>query len=333
MSINKEISFSPSVTIDNFLPRNRNDVHPDEILAGLTGDKKYISSIFFYDETGSRLFEAITQLPEYYLYHTELELLSEVAPLVCSSKQCVDIVEIGSGDCSKISILLEAIPPAGRKTVRYIPVDISPSALEKSSRMLNSRFPGVEFHGVAANFIDQLNFIPEGNRRFFCFLGSTLGNLSSQQSLRFLRRIRENMHPGNELLMGLDMVKDTGVLERAYNDSAGVTAEFNLNILKVVNRHAGTNFDPDDFLHVAFYNPAHSRIEMHLKANRDVEVESPHLEERIVVRRGEMIHTENSHKFTRKQIHRLAERAGLTIREIFTDRREWFSLVYLVRKL
>jgi L-histidine N-alpha-methyltransferase len=244
----------------------------------------------------------------------------------------IDIVELGSGDCSKISILLEAVPSRFLRSVRYIPVDVSQSVVEESAAILVSTFPGMSIHGVVADFMKQLDLIPKGLRRFFCFLGSTVGNLSKEDAIGFFRNLGKAMRTGDMLLLGTDMVKDKEILEKAYNDSAGVTAEFNLNILNVVNNIANTNFHPEAFEHMAFYNEELSRIEMHLKAIEDLEVVSPFIEENIIIRKGETIHTENSHKFTSERIEDFASAACLEIQHIFSDEKKWFSLILLAKK-
>ncbi|MHC4166608.1 MAG: L-histidine N(alpha)-methyltransferase [Planctomycetota bacterium] len=321
-----------TATVDNFLLKIGRDAVVRSIVDGLTSREKYISCIYFYDAVGSKLFERITRLPEYYLARTEKSLLGEAAFYICNELKDIDIVELGSGDCSKISILLEAIPPHFLRSVRYIPVDVSQSVVEESVAILVSTFPGMSIHGVVADFMKQLDLIPKGLRRFFCFLGSTVGNLSKRDAIGFFRILGETMRAGDMLLLGADMVKSRDVLERAYNDSEGVTAEFNLNILNVVNNIASTNFRPEAFEHVAFYNEEFSRIEMHLKAKEGVEVESPFIKGKIIIRKGESIHTENSHKFTHEYIKDFALAAGLEIQHIFSDEREWFSLILLAKR-
>ncbi|MFW6121563.1 MAG: L-histidine N(alpha)-methyltransferase, partial [Petrotogales bacterium] len=168
--------------------------------------------------------------------------------------------------------------------------------------------------------------------KVFCFLGSTIGNLSMKKAQQFLVQLSEIMHSGDLLLLGFDMVKNKDILEKAYNDSKNVTERFNKNILNVVNSHIGTNFDPDNFEHVAFYNERFSRIEMHLKAIKDIEISCPSLPSNIYIEKGDTIHTENSYKFTDENVKSLAFGAGLEIQNIFTDRNKWFSLVQLIKK-
>jgi L-histidine N-alpha-methyltransferase len=320
------------VTVDNFLLKIGTDAVVQHITEGLTSREKYISCIYFYDAVGSKLFEKITRLPEYYLARTEKSLLAQAAVHICNELKNIDIVELGSGDCSKISILLEAVPSRFLRSVRYIPVDVSQSVVEESAAILVSTFPGMSIHGVVADFMKQLDLIPKGLRRFFCFLGSTVGNLSKKDAAGFFHNLGEAMRNEDMLLLGADMVKSKDVLEKAYNDSQGVTADFNLNILNVVNDIASTNFPPEAFEHVAFYNEELCRIEMHLKAKQDLEVTSPIINENIIIKKGETIHTENSHKFTRQHIEDFASTAGLEIQHIFTDEKKWFSLILLAKK-
>jgi len=321
-----------TVTVDNFLLKIGTDAVVRHIAEGLTLREKYISCIYFYDAVGSKLFERITRLPEYYLARTEKSLLGQAAFYISNELKNIDIVELGSGDCSKISILLEAIPSRFLPSVRYIPVDVSQSVVEESAAILVSTFPGMSIHGVIADFMKQLDLIPKGLTRFFCFLGSTVGNLSKRDAIEFFHNLGKAMRTGDMLLLGTDMVKDKDILAKAYNDSEGVTAEFNLNILNVVNNIANTNFHPEAFEHVAFYNEECSRIEMHLKAKEDLEAISPFIEERIIIGKGETIHTENSHKFTPERIKDFASTAGLEIQHIFSDEKKWFSLILMAKK-
>ena len=241
------------------------------------------------------------------------------------------IVELGSGDCSKISILLEAIHEDHLKTIKYIPVDLSQSAIEESANLLSERYPLVKIHGIVADFMRQLPLIPKAINRLFCFFGSTIGNLHRKQSLEFIVNISENMLPGDQLLLGLDMVKSKSILENAYNDNKQVTAAFNKNIMNVVNSLADTDFNPDHFEHVAFYNDEEARIEMHLKAKKSVEVICPYMDKKITIQKGETIHTENSYKFTAKHISHFGLYSGLEINNVFSDPENRFSLVQLIK--
>ena len=317
------------VAIEHSLTKPGAEAIIESIAAGLYSEKKHISCVYLYDAVGSKLFEKITGLDEYYPARIEKSLLKDAAIYICDFLRDADIVELGSGDCSKISILLDAVPSHCLHSLRYIPVDVSHSAIDESARILSGRFPGITINGVIADFMNQLDIVPDGSKRFFCFLGSTIGNLSRTDALDFITYLGEIMSSGDMLLLGADMVKDIDMLEKAYNDSQGITAEFNLNILNVVNSLAKTDFVPGKFEHLAFYNDKLSRIEMHLKAGEDMEIASPLIDENIFIRKGETIHTENSHKFTLEHLEGLSLAANLEIEHIFTDENKWFSLVLM----
>jgi L-histidine N-alpha-methyltransferase len=295
---------------------------------GLSRTPRRISSMFFYDDRGSRLFEQITQLPEYYPTRIEKGLLDTFARDQGARLSDLDIIELGSGDCSKISLILDAVAAECMASIRYIPVDVSEFAIRQSADRLASLYPGLSVRGQVADFLTQLECLPSPRQRLFCLLGSTIGNLSVTQREAFVQSLSRAMQPGDEFLLGVDLVKPVQVLHRAYNDSQGVTAEFNRNILRVINDLAGTDFDPGRFDHVALYNPDHARVEMHLRATMDMEVTSPHAGmDRLELRRDEMIHTENSHKFTTAQVTELLERTGLSVVSCLQDARQWFALL------
>ncbi|MEX0980719.1 MAG: L-histidine N(alpha)-methyltransferase [Bacteroidales bacterium] len=316
--------------ISNFLQAESESEVVDTIFRGLSSAPKHISSRFFYDATGSRLFEEITTLPEYYPTRTEMSILQRVAGDVLSHNHYSDIVELGSGDCSKISVLLDACEEKQMNELRYFPVDVSEDAVLKSANELVDKYPGLKVHGILADFMKHLQILPGEGNRLICFFGSTLGNLENDQAIDFLRHVKRSMKKGDALLLGLDMAKDIRVLEKAYNDQQGITAKFNMNILQVVNQVAGTNFDPVNFQHMAFFNPERSRIEMHLKAMKEQVISSPHFSETIFIKKGETIHTENSRKFTHDDITELANASDLSIQGIYNDQKDYFSLVQLI---
>lgn len=327
----ESIAVNRQMRVDNYLPRVGNESVATEILDGLRAGKKRISSKYFYDATGSKLFEAITRLPEYYPTRTERPLIKAAAERIAQNVDLSDIVELGSGDCSKVSILLERIQPSAARTIRYIPVDVSQTSIEGSADILMAAFPHLVIHGIVADFTIHLDRIPNGNKRLFCFFGSTIGNFSTDQIERFFTHLSTTLHSGDRLLVGLDRVKEKQILENAYNDREGTTAAFNRNILNVVNDLAETNFNPQGFGHLAFYNEADQRIEMHLEARMDMIVTSPHLNDPLIVEQGERIHTENSHKFTDAAIAALAVDHGLAIEAAYTDRNQWFSLIQYIK--
>ena len=199
----------------------------EEMLAGLIAAQKHLPCKFFYDEAGSKLFEQITRLEEYYPSRTEKSILKRHAGELMRGAEGASLVEIGSGDCSKISILLQALPRAIIKTSTYVPVDVSLSAIEESRCKLEERFGAIEVCGIVADFMQQIHLVSQHENRIFCFFGSTIGNLDRRDAVRFVAKLGKLIKTGERLLLGLDMVKDKAVLERAYNDEKGVTARFN----------------------------------------------------------------------------------------------------------
>lgn len=332
----------PLRKLDNM--KNNNDIHEKvlsvqdflisenrvELIEGiyhdLTKSQKQISSRFFYNDAGSELFEEITSLPEYYPTRTEKAILLENAANILGDFASIDIVELGSGDCSKISILLDAIPQNQISNVRYIPIDVSEAAILKSADILSLKYPGLKIHGLLADFMKHLDSLPGNSPRLICFFGSTLGNLTRKQANEFLLGLKNIMNLGDKLLLGLDMVKDPEILHKAYNDKQGITAQFNKNSLNVINDLAETNFNSSDFNHLAFYNENEARIEMHLEALKDVSVTSKYFPEPISIAKGETIHTENSHKFLPEHISQLEIFSGLNLKKSFTDVNRYFSL-------
>ncbi len=323
-----EVLVKRGFRIRNYLPDIGIEAARQEILAGLKANPKYISSKFFYDRHGSRLFENITGLEEYYPTRTEKKILSTIVEKLEIDFSGFSIVELGSGDHSKIRMFLGRIPEQQLASVRYIPVDISQSAIEQAAEKLSDEFPALRIEGIIADFISQLHVVPKSGKRFFCFFGSTIGNLDTNGIRRFMNLMGRTMHKGDRLLLGLDMIKDIPSLEKAYNDSRHITAAFNKNILKVVNNLIDADFDPRSFDHLAFYNSPENRIEMHLKAKKDMEVNVHSNGEKILIRKGETIHTENSHKFGNHHIRLMGKWAGLRVQDIFSDENQWFSLVH-----
>ena len=310
----------------NYLPNIGMSNVKEEIFRGLKAKQKYISPKFFYDGVGSELFEDITHLDEYYPTRTEKSILSSIVSKLDIDFENLSIVELGSGDASKISIFLKQIPAEKLKTINYFPVDISKSAIEKSANELSHNFELNSITGVVVDFFHQLNLIPKQGKRLFCFFGSTIGNFKSDEAQAFIKNLSDTMQKGDSLLLGMDMVKDINVLQSAYNDAKGVTAEFNFNILNSVNNLTGTNFDKSDFEHYAFFNTKINRIEMHLRALKDISVNYPSENVTLNIMKGETIHTENSYKFTTEKIQQFAQQSNLTINKVFTDNKKWFSL-------
>ncbi|KGK98230.1 methyltransferase [Methanococcoides methylutens] len=314
------------------MPQVGDSVIREKLAACLRSDPKTLPSMYFYDHRGSELYEEITKLEEYYPPKIEIPLLRSTARKLKQELKDCDLVELGSGDCSKISVFLDEIPEEIRQTIVYYPVDVCKDSIEKSACNLQNKYPEMGIHGITADFLEHIEKIPGKRKRFFCFFGSTIGNFTEARAMEFMADLGKAMNENDRLLLGVDMVKDIDIIEKAYNDRQGITAEFNKNILKVTNDHLGTDFDPEEFEHVAFFNREHSRIEMHLKAKDDLEVASPILDEKIIFKKGETIHTENSHKYTVEGIKRMAGAAGLSVENIFSDDKKWFSLVEMVKR-
>jgi L-histidine N-alpha-methyltransferase len=277
----------------------KNDI-AREIREGLTASQKYIPCKYFYDTRGSELFEEICNLPEYYPTRTEISILRDIAPELMQTVSHQDLVELGAGANLKIRLLLNAVSESSRVTLRYIPVDISQSAVVEASNDLLGWYPELQVLGIIADFTSQLDVIPTERSLTLFFLGSTIGNMEQDEAISFLRRISATMKPDDRLLIGFDMVKAREIMEDAYNDLKGITAEFNKNILNVLNNELNADFDLSHFDHVAFFNEDHGRIEMHLRANRDVTVKLKSINLETALKKGETIHTENSRKFTRE---------------------------------
>jgi len=301
-----------------------------DIRRGLCATPKTLSSKYFYDARGSMLFEKICCLPEYYLTRCEIEALQTMAPDILQDVSGTDFVELGSGASRKIKVILEAADRGQRRNIRYIPVDVSGEYLRQSALELVHCFPEVSVQGVVADFTRHLEVLPNSRQRVFFFLGSTLGNLTDEEILGFLSDLAGNMKPGDHLLLGLDMLKSRDVLERAYNDSKGVTAAFNKNILYVINKGLKADFDPELFDHLAFFNQRAGRMEMHLLARQEMEVNVADLRMRVPLRQGEAIHTEISRKFSSREIEELMPRAGLCIKRWVSDQQAMFSLLDLI---
>lgn len=314
--------------IVNYLPKRGISAVQDEIITGLKSPQKYISPKYFYDQLGSELFEAITQLEEYYPTRCEKEILSSLVTQLDVNFHELDIVELGSGDASKIKTIFKQIPPEILASINYYPVDISQSALENSVQDIMEEFELNNITGIVADFLHQHDYAPRRNKRLFCFLGSTIGNFTPNEVENFIKELGEVMEEGDALLLGVDMVKDRVVMESAYNDKKGITANFNKNVLTVINSQIQSNFNTDDFDHLAFYNQVNRRIEMHLRAKSDLQITMGCTNEIIGIKKDETIHTENSCKFTVDKLEEIGKCGGLKIRQIFSDSKGWFSLVH-----
>lgn len=298
-----------------------------EVRASLRETPKRVAAKFFYDSEGSRLFEEITRLPEYYLTRTELSILERHASeIVALFGPGYVLIEPGSGSSAKVRRLLDAGEAAA-----YMPIDLSADFLRESAEKIARAYPDVEVVAVSGDYtrLAQLPSIASNGRRVVFFPGSTLGNLEAEESRRFFGHIAGWLRPGDGMLLGVDQKKEARILDAAYNDASGVTAEFNLNLLRRLNRDLGADFDVSLFEHLAFYDESKSRIEMHLRALAPQEVTIDG--ETFAFRRGELLHTENSYKYDEDSIRRLLEGSGLRLTRTWTDEQRWFALHYLER--
>jgi len=302
-----------------------------DVREGLTRDLKELPPKYLYDARGSALFDRITTLPEYYPSRAEREILNRRAPEIVVESDARELIELGSGTASKTRALLYAMAGAGSLD-RYVPFDVDRSVVERCAAELLELYPGLAVHGVVGDFERHLEHIPAGDRRLFAFLGGTIGNLYPPQRAAFLRRVRRLMGPTDTLLIGTDLVKDRNVLEAAYNDSEGVTAEFNRNVLRVVNDTLDADFEPEAFEHVAFFDEANSWIEMRLRARgaQTVRVNGAQLE--VSFSDGEEMRTEISAKFTRDGVERELEAAGMGLDGFYTDDDGLFGLASASRR-
>lgn len=302
------------------------NVHADlreELLEGLRSPPRSINPKFFYDERGSELFSQICELEEYYPTRTEIEILASRSEAIADvvGAGC-ELVEPGAGNCEKVRYLLDDLRPSA-----YLPLDISRDFLLESADRLRDDFPQLEVKPVVADFSEAFELPESAARRVLFYPGSTIGNFEPDAAEAFLRRVADLVGEGGGLLIGVDLHKDPAVLNAAYNDSRGLTAQFNRNILHHANELLDADFDPDNFEHVAFYNEPRRRIEMHLESRVPQQVRCDDCVLEIAA--GERIHTEYSHKYTVDGFGALAAEAGLEPRHCWTDSDRLFSVQYL----
>lgn len=317
--------------VRNYLSTHFSEQIRRDVEDGMTAERKSLPSKYFYDRRGSELFDRICDLPEYYLTRAEVSILEEKGGDIMAPFREGDLVEMGSGANRKVRRLLDAAGRPRRERMRYVPVDVSETALIEALRGLVERYPELRCLGIVADFTRQVRLLPSDRPKLLVLFGSTIGNFDEDECLRFLRDVGDAIDGEDRFLIGLDMVKPRETLEAAYNDDQGVTEAFNKNILRVVNRSLGANFDSSAFEHVAFFNEERSRVEMHLRSERRQTVEIEELDLAVELDRGETIHTEISRKFSRENASRMFAEAGLTAERWFSDARGWFSLVELRR--
>jgi L-histidine N-alpha-methyltransferase len=299
----------------------------EDVQLGLSSSPKTLPCKLFYDQAGSALFEEITRLPEYYLTRTELEILRDRAHEIAAQVHPgVTVVELGSGTASKTTTLLQAF---SRRQLRvpYFPVDISPAALAEARERVESQCTRVSVRPVVADFSHGFTFLRNiPGRKLVLYLGSSIGNFDPGPAIEMLGQIRSQLNPGDALLLGTDLVKDPAILVPAYDDTQGVTEQFDKNILVRINRELGANFDLDFFRHIALWNPDKSRMEIYLESLRPQIADIALLDMRVKFANGERIHTENSYKYTMPMVREMLGLSGFSLDATWFDPRAWFAL-------
>ena len=315
-----------TVEVRSHLGPNDERTLADDVLDGLTRPLKELPPKHFYDARGSELFDAICELPEYYQTRTERLILERHAEDIVARTAAVELVELGSGSATKTRVLLDAMAQAGT-LARYVPVDVSATTVHAVADLFAGEYPGISVVGLVADFERHLAHLPEPvGPRLVPFLGGTIGNFPPGTRRRFLRSLGKVLGPDGYLLLGTDLVKEPHVIEAAYNDSAGVTAQFNLNVLHVVNRELGADFDVDGFEHVAFFDREREWIEMRLRAIEPQHVRVAALDLEVDFAAREEMRTEISAKFTPERLRGDLEAAGLELVEMLTDPDELFAV-------
>lgn len=296
----------------------------ENVVHGLSQPQKTIPPKYFYDERGSHLFDAICETEDYYPTRTETAILEENLEEICAclGSDCV-LVEPGSGSSRKVRPLLDKLEPH-----TYMPLDISSDYLRSVARDLAVEYPHIKVTAACVDYTApiELSCFPKNRRRVAFFPGSSIGNFEPDEAVAFLRNLSDLVKPNGGLLIGVDLKKEVSILNAAYNDKRGITAKFNVNILAHINRELGADFDCDGFDHKAFYNEQRGRVEMHLVSNRKQQVKVAGRRFHFVT--GESIHTENSYKYTVEEFQSLAQRAGFSTRNVWTDRDHLFSVHY-----
>ncbi len=306
-------------TIDRHLtPDDLAATMRDDVRRGLTASPKVLAPKYFYDSRGSELFEQITRLPAYYPTRTERAILAARAGEIADLTKARTLVELGSGSSEKTHLLLGALRAVG-SLERYVPVDVSADAIEWAMPGLVEAYPGVEVHGVVADFERHLHLLPTEGPRLVAFLGGTIGNFEPDQRAAFLTAVAATMTPGDALLLGTDLVKDPARLVAAYDDDAGVTAAFDLNVLRVMNVSLGADFDVDGFEHLAVWNEVDEWVEMRLRSVRAQRVRLAALDLEVDFGEGEQVRTDISAKFRRGRVAAELEAAGLRPAAFWTD--------------
>jgi L-histidine N-alpha-methyltransferase len=316
-----------AILVESYVGPGEERALADDVLDGLTRPFKELPPKHFYDAVGAELFDRICDLPEYYPTRAERAILEQRSADVVAATGAAEVVELGSGTAAKTRLLLAAMAEAGTLS-RYVPLDVTEAMVLDCADALVEEFPGLRVHGIVGDFERHLRHVPppEGPR-VVAFLGGTIGNFTPGSRRRFLRGLAKLLRPGvDHLLLGTDLVKDPAIIEAAYDDSAGVTAEFNRNVLRVINRELDADFDVDSFEHVAFFDREREWVEMRLRAQRRMDVEVRKLGLKVAFAPREELRTEISAKFTEERLRGDLAAAGLELREVLTDPDDLFAL-------
>jgi L-histidine Nalpha-methyltransferase len=319
------LSESSRLQVRVFLNESAREQLARDVREGLTQSPKSLPPKYFYDAAGSKLFDRICDTPEYYQTRTEQALLERVAEDIVGTLAPSHIVELGSGAARKTRVLLDALGRSGRGG-HFVPFDVSEGMLRASAEKLLGNYPWLQVHGIVGDYEQHLAHIPSGERRLFVFLGGTIGNFERDAAVAFVRRLRDCMRPQDQLLLGFDLVKSERVLHAAYNDAQGITGAFNKNVLAVLNRELGADFDLSRFSHVAFYDATTSQIEMHLESQCAQRVHVARLGLDVSFAAGERMRTEISRKFTRAAVVDLLERSGQELVSWISAPDDYFAL-------
>jgi L-histidine N-alpha-methyltransferase len=329
----RQVLDSEAIRISSCVSEAEERVLAEDVLDGLTRPFKELPPKHFYDARGSELFDRICELPEYYPTRTERLILERYAADIVEVIEPAELVELGSGSAEKARILLDAMADAGTLE-RYVPLDVSEQALRQAAEELVDAYDGLRVDGVIGDFERHLDSIPRSSTRprLVALLGGTIGNFPPGTRRRILRQIGRLLGPRDRLLLGTDLVKDPDLLEAAYDDPQGLTAEFNRNVLRVINRELDADFSPEAFEHIAFYNRDHEWIEMRLRARRAHSVRIGALALRVDFAAGEELRTEISAKFTRRRVEADFAAAGLALERWYTDDEQLFAVSLASRR-
>lgn len=322
---------APKLTVTNLIGQQQET--GQDIVEGLSSNPRAIPPKYFYDEQGSQLFEQICELPEYYPTRTETAILQASAKAIAQTTGPCELIELGSGSSTKTRILFNAYNAANHP-LHYIPVDVSDTMLTQSAQALLNEYPQMTVHAIASTYEPALDNLPAKHlpTRMIAFIGSTIGNLRPQECDRFLAHISQALSPGDYFLLGIDLQKETRILEAAYNDSQGITAAFNLNMLRHLNQKFDANFQLEQFFHIAKYNTQDQQIEMYLESLTEQTVTLKALNFTILLEKGELILSEISRKFSLPSISQALQSHRLPVIHTFTDSNKWFALLLCQRQ-